>query len=248
MILFFLPIIGFFLYLFFGRSFKKERLKHQSTYFNHELEARKDEQLRALVNGSFNYSQKVIEKLDGLVRMNLQTAQAVLTTNKQISIFTDGKDKFATLFEDIRNAENHIHLEYYIVRKDTLARQLLDLLTQKAKEGVKTLWLYDDVGSYSLSDSFFTEYRQAGGQAEPFMPSKIPIINPNINYRNHRKIVIIDGTIAYTGGFNVGEEYLGGKPKFGYWRDTHLRLTGDGLTRCSTAFCSIGMKFPKPIR
>ncbi|WP_332309479.1 cardiolipin synthase [Planococcus lenghuensis] len=229
MVLFFLPVIGFFLYLFFGRSFKKERLKQQSTYFNDELAKAADDQLHAVTTGAFQHPVSVTQELEGLVRMNLQTAPALLTFNNRISIFSDGRDKFDALFEDIRNAKDHIHMEYYIIRKDALAQKLLDLLTQKAKEGVKTLFLYDDVGSHSVNDAFLAEFREAGGKAAPFMPSRLPVINTNMNYRNHRKIVVIDGMISYTGGFNVGEEYLGEKPKFGYWRDTHLRITGGAV-------------------
>ena len=106
---------------------------------------------------------------------------------------------------------------------------MIDLLTKKAREGVKVRILYDEMGSRRIKKRSFNKLIEAGGEVEVFFPSKIPFVNLRINFRNHRKIVIIDGTIAYVGGFNVGDEYLGLDKKFGYWRDTHLRITGDAV-------------------
>ncbi|AQQ53367.1 cardiolipin synthase [Planococcus lenghuensis] len=229
MVLFFLPVVGFFLYFFFGRTFKKDKLKHQSAYYHPELENISEHQLHEVTTGSFHHYSSVTRELEGLILMNLKSETAPLTQNNRLSIYTDGRDKFDALFEDIRQAKDHIHLEYYIVRKDTLAKQLLTLLAEKARQGVKTLLLYDAVGSNSVNKEFLTDFLEAGGKAEPFMPSKLPIVNSHMNYRNHRKIAVIDGTIGYTGGFNIGDEYLGKKAKFGYWRDTHLRITGGAV-------------------
>ncbi|WP_241536077.1 cardiolipin synthase [Indiicoccus explosivorum] len=229
MVLFFLPIIGFFLYFFFGRSFRKKNLKKQSAYQNGELTAFSDRQRQAILDGTYSYPDSVPEKLKGLVRMNVATSLSPLTDNNKLSIFTDGKEKFKALFDDIRQAKDHIHLEYYIYRKDSFGQELIDLLTEKASAGVKVLLLYDDVGSDSLKGDFLEAFIEAGGKAQAFMPSKLPVLNSNMNYRNHRKIAVIDGTVAYTGGFNVGDEYLGKKPAFGFWRDTHLRITGGAV-------------------
>ena len=229
MVLFFLPVVGFFLYFFFGRSFRKNKLKQQSAYQNEELTAFTETQRQAILEGTYDYPTPLTKEFGGLIRMNIATSMAPVTANNKLSIFTDGKEKFKALFDDIRQAKDHIHMEYYIYRKDSLGEELIDLLTEKAREGVKVLLLYDDVGSESLNGRFLEAYLEAGGKAQAFMPSKLPVLNSNMNYRNHRKITIIDGVIAYTGGYNVGDEYLGKKPKFGFWRDTHLRITGGAV-------------------
>lgn len=119
-------------------------------------------------------------------------------------------------------------------------------MTKKANEGVKVRVLYDELGS-RMTKSFFREFRQAGGRVEAFFPSKLKFINLRLNFRNHRKLVIIDGKVGYVGGFNVGDEYLGLNPKFGYWRDTHLRIQGSAVKAIQTRFITgleSGIKAP----
>ena len=146
------------------------------------------------------------------------------------------KEKFEQLLKDIDQAKNHIHIQYYIIQNDELGKRFIQALTKKAKEGVKVRVLYDDLGSRALSKKFFKEFREVGGRVEVFFPSKLKYFNPRLNFRNHRKLVIIDGKIGYVGGFNVGNEYLGLDPKFGYWRDTHLRIEGSAVHAIQTRF------------
>ncbi|MGV2537874.1 phospholipase D-like domain-containing protein, partial [Bacillus thuringiensis] len=130
--------------------------------------------------------------------------------------FSDGNQKFDALFEDIRNAKKEINIQYYIIQRDNLGKKLRDELTKKAKEGIKVRVLYDEVGSRKMTPSFFKELISYGGEAQAFFPSILRLINFRINNRNHRKLCIIDGEVAYIGGgFNVGDEYLGLDPKMG---------------------------------
>ena len=168
--------------------------------------------------------------------MLLANNDAILTEDNSIDIFTDGKEKFRSLFKDIEEAKETIHLQYYIFKKDGLGNKLIELLTDKAKQGVKVRILYDDLGSRGLRIKHFRDLIAVGGEVEAFFPSRLPIINYRINYRNHRKLVIIDGKIGYIGGFNVGDEYLGKNKKFGYWRDTHLRIIGSSVHAIQTRF------------
>lgn len=115
-------------------------------------------------------------------------------------------------------------------------------MTQKAKEGVKVRVLYDELGSRQLTKGFFKAFREAGGEAEAFFPSKLRFINLRLNYRNHRKLAIIDGNIGYVGGFNVGDEYLGLNSRFGYWRDTHLRIQGEAVYAMQVRFILTGIR------
>src|SRR5699024_3591760 len=128
------------------------------------------------------------------------------------------------------------HLLYYIIRHDHLGTQIANVLIKKAKEGVEVRLLYDDMGSRSLSRRFIKRMEDANIQVGAFFPPKIPKINFKVNFRNHRKLAIIDGEIGYIGGFNIGDEYLGKSAKFGYWRDTHLRIDGDATRMMQTRF------------
>lgn len=162
-----------------------------------------------------------------LIQMNVTRTNAPLSSATDIKIFNDGTRKFDVLFEDISHARDHIHLQYFILSNDDLGRRLVSVLAEKARQGVKVLILYDDLGSKSLPKDFFNEFKRAGGKTAVFLPAMLTSINPRLNHRNHRKLVVVDGSVGYIGGFNVGDEYLGKKKELGYWRDTHLRLEGE---------------------
>ena len=168
--------------------------------------------------------------------MHLKHNDAIYSQNNLVDLYTDGKDKFSALIEDLENAKDHIHLLYYIIRHDQLGTKIANVLIKKAKEGVEVRLLYDDMGSRSLSRSFIKRLEAANIQVGAFFPPKIPKINFKINFRNHRKLAIIDGKIGYIGGFNIGDEYLGKSEKFGYWRDTHLRIQGDAVKMMQIRF------------
>lgn len=227
LILFFVPIVGFILYLLFGKSLRQERLKHPAIYENPDFTQRVDRQLNEMESGEFKFSSPVAEEMKDIIQMNLTRTAAPLSTATNINIYNDGSRKFEALFEDIRHAQNHIHLQYFILKNDELGKHLLQLLTEKTRQGVEVKFLYDDLGSRSLPRHFFKEMTAAGGETAAFLPAILSSINPRLNHRNHRKLVVIDGSIGYTGGFNVGDEYLGEDSKFGYWRDTHIRVEGE---------------------
>ena len=153
-----------------------------------------------------------------------------------MTLYKDGRKKFDALLKDIEGATDHIHMQYYIYRSDTLGGEIRDALIRAAKRGVKVRVLLDAWGSTQVSLKFFDELRVHGGQVAFFFPLFVPYLNPRINYRNHRKIVVIDGKIGYTGGFNVGNEYLGEVEKFGYWRDNHLRILGPAVYSLQNRF------------
>ena len=180
-------------------------------------------------------NQQVTKHRD-LIRMLLNKQDAFLTEDNHIDLFTDGNKLYEKVIEDIYNAKNYIHLEYYTFELDGLGHRILDALETKLKEGLEVKILYDDVGSKKVRMSKFHHFESLGGEVEAFFASKFPLINFGMNNRNHRKIVIIDGKIGYVGGFNVGDEYLGKDKKFGYWRDTHLRLEGDSVNALELRF------------
>ncbi len=228
LILFFIPIVGFIVYLFFGRQLKQKNFYKLSSDEREYLRSSVDEQLKEL-KATHEYRNDLLIQHNKLLFTNLNSSKSLVRTDNEIDIFSDGNQKFDALFEDIRNAKKEINIQYYIIQRDNLGKKLRDELTKKAKEGIKVRVLYDEVGSRKMTPSFFKELISYGGEAQAFFPSILRLINFRINNRNHRKLCIIDGEVAYIGGFNVGDEYLGLDPKMGYWRDTHFRIKGESV-------------------
>ena len=236
LVLFFLPVVGFILYLLLGRQLRKKHLFRWEGRKDIGIEKLINYQITALKEGKLEFREEQIEHFKELVYMNLATNNAVLTQDNAVQIFDDGSDKFEALIQDILIAKDHIHIQYYIFKLDNLGSRILNVLIKKAKQGVKVRVLYDEMGSRGVKKRYFKELLDAGGEVEVFFPSIFPLINPRLNFRNHRKIVVIDGRIGYIGGFNVGDEYLGLKSKFGYWRDTHMRIEGSAVHPLQTRF------------
>lgn len=236
LVLFFIPIAGFFIYLLLGRKLRKKTLFKWEGRSRVGIENLIAHQMNDLHDGNFLFRNANSKEYKDLIYLHLRNNGAVLTQNNDVQIFNDGREKFDALLADIANAKHHIHIQYYIFRLDELGTSLMNALTEKAKQGVKVRLLYDDIGSRTLRKRHFKEFVSYGGEVETFFPSILPLINPRMNYRNHRKIVVIDGAIGYIGGFNVGDEYIGLSMKFGYWRDTHLRVEGGALHPLQTRF------------
>ena len=236
LVLFFLPVVGFILYLLLGRQLRKKHLFRWEGRKDIGIEKLISYQITALKEKKLEFREEQIENFKELVYMNLATNNAVLTQDNALQIFDDGSDKFEALIQDILIAKDHIHIQYYIFKLDNLGNRILNVLIKKAKQGVKVRILYDEMGSRGVKKRYFKELLDVGGEVEVFFPSIFPLINPRLNFRNHRKIVVIDGRIGYIGGFNVGDEYLGLKSKFGYWRDTHMRIEGSAVHPLQTRF------------
>ncbi len=235
-VLMFLPLIGFLIYLFFGRSMQsdnfyrvldEERAAHSARIaIQQDLVARKA--------GVFG-THPLLKKYSQLLKMNLTSTNALVSFENAASVIHDGEQKFQRLMQDISDAKKEINVQYYILQNDALGTALVDKLTEKANEGIKVRLLYDAVGSRGLARYDFSRFTASGGEVKSFFPSTLGI-NFRVNNRNHRKLCIIDGAIGYVGGFNVGTEYLGTDPKFGYWRDVHLRFEGEVIDQLLERF------------
>lgn len=237
LVLFFIPIVGFFLYLLFGRRLRKRHLFRWEGRKRIGIDSLVDYQIESINKGTFEYRlSDTATKYKELIYMNLLSNGAVLTQDNSVQIFDDGQEKFDELLYDIHHAKEHIHIQYYIFKLDRLGMRILNALIVKAKQGVHVRLLYDEMGSRGVHKRDFKELIANGGEVEVFFPSILPLINPRLNYRNHRKIVVLDGRVGYIGGFNVGDEYLGLNKKFGYWRDTHLRIEGSSVHPLQTRF------------
>ncbi|GIP18799.1 cardiolipin synthase [Paenibacillus montaniterrae] len=236
MVLFFIPVVGFILYLILGQKFKKRKLAKLLGITPSMISDLVKEQHRQLKSGELDFAGPEVEHYADLISMNLTTGYSLFTSRNEVDIYTDGNKKFDALIKDIEQAQHHIHLVYYIVRDDELGRRLMGALTKKAREGIEVRFLYDHIGSSNLPKKFFKEFRAAGGLDAAFFPSRIPYLNFKINFRNHRKLVVVDGQVGYIGGFNIGDEYLGLNKHFGKWRDTHLRIRGEAVLQMQAQF------------
>lgn len=228
LLLFFIPVAGFVFYLFLGTDMRKRRmfrakevedkiheaLRHQE----HSLKTEKEENTDTTLS---NYTDVVL--------FNMRTSGAILTDDNDVDIFTDGNELFDTLLLDMMSAQRFIHIQYYIIRDDILFERFRKVLQQKITEGVEVRILYDAMGCRTVNQRMWKHLREAGIETAEFFPALFRRFHLRVNYRNHRKIVVIDNKIAYLGGFNVGKEYIGLEDKFGYWRDTHLRIVGSAV-------------------
>lgn len=230
MVLVFLPVAGFILYLIFNKNFSRKKMFYWADQEKIGIKQKIGDQVSAIKKQSFPFKNENSALYKANIYMHLINDGALFTQDNEVKIYTDGREKFDALLQDISHATDHVHIQYYILRDDDLGTELIHALTKKAKEGVQVRVIYDHMGSRGISSHFYTELKRAGGHVEAFFP------HFHLNYRNHRKLAIIDGGIGYVGGFNVGDEYLGLDKKFGYWRDTHLRTRGKVVHALQTRF------------
>ena len=233
--LYFLPVLGFFLYLLLGQDMRKSKM-----FKNKELEdalqsAVVKQEQRAKSKQIFQ-NDEALSRYHDLVMYNLSAAKSVYTDDNEVEIYTDGKEYFAHLYEAISNAKKFVHIQSYIIKDDELWQGLESLLEKKAKEGVEVRVLYDSMGCRRMRKCDWDRIRAKGIEVGEFFPAFFKRLHLRINYRNHRKIIVIDGTTAYVGGFNIGREYLGFDKKFGYWRDTHLQIAGAAVISLHVRF------------
>ena len=236
LLMYFIPILGFILYLIIGMNIYKNRmfkLKEVEENLNAAVKVQED----AIKNKKYKENQSDIKRHPDLAVYNLESSGAVMTFDNDVKIFTDGREKFDSLINDIRNAKHFIHFQYYIIRDDELMAEIAKELIKKAEEGVKVRILYDAMGCRNTKRKFFKNLNSHENiSVGEFFPAWFRHLHVRINYRNHRKIVVIDNEIAYVGGFNVGREYLGKDKRFGYWRDTHLRIRGTAAVMLNLRF------------
>ena len=236
MVLLLIPNLGFVLYLILGQDLSRKKIFKYKTEEDQIIRKLLLEQISHLQNNELVYNDKSMVSYQDMIHMNLISSDSVFTQDNEVKIFTDGKEKFDDLICSIEGAKDHIHMLYYIIKNDDISRKIINALTKKAKEGLEVRFLYDAIGGRTLPKNFFKEFKNAGGKVASFFPFRIPLINLRINYRNHRKLAIIDGKYGFIGGFNIGDEYLGLNKKFGYWRDTHLKIKGSAVHMIQTRF------------
>lgn len=227
LVLLFLPLLGLAFYFFFGRNTRKERLISKKGFSR--LSKRPMAEYQA---------QEALTDFTGsslLVPFFHRINNALPFEGNATEVFTDGYSMLQALMRDISGARHHIHLEFYIFENDAVGRLLRDLLFDKVRQGVEVRLLYDDVGCWKVSSQFYDEMLCGGIEVRSFLKVRFPQFTSKVNYRNHRKLAVIDGRIGFIGGMNIAQRYLKGVP-WGVWRDTHVRLEGKAVYGIQTAF------------
>ncbi|WP_257349497.1 cardiolipin synthase [Pseudalkalibacillus decolorationis] len=220
----FLPVIGYIFFIYSGQLEVKGHLFEQKR--SHD-----SEQIERM-----HHTNSPSEKWNLLNESQQEFSQMITSFSGQtISFFSsteilkNGDEKFRRLIDELKTAEDFIHMEYYIFRADTIGNELISVLSEKAENGVEVRFIFDGIGSLKLSDKAIMQMKKSGVEVYSFLPIQKGFFNQKLNFRNHRKIVVIDGRIGFTGGLNVGDEYLGRNPYFGFWRDTHMIVKGEAL-------------------
>ncbi len=237
------PIIGFFVYIFFGRNWKvvnprkKDKIK--------ELQYKRNLIVQQIKKKQRNYISIIRDNIivtndvRRILHVSQKNSDSLLTVYNSVKILQNGAKKFESLERDLKNAKKFIHMEYFIWRDDELTRRIKDILIEKATEGVEIRIIYDPVGSFWMTlfhRGYFRQMRRAGITVIPFFNTLSPLRITTVNYLLHRKIVIIDGNIGYTGGMNMGKEYINGGKSYKSWRDTHVRLEGESVLLLHASF------------
>lgn len=232
LILYIAPFIGFIVFLLVGRKMNKSNMfgiKNAEIKvlekYNRQVKERAQIQIE---NNNF----KSIDMIMALETMDYSPYR----DDNEVCMYSDGKEFFNALIKSLSKAKKSINIEFYIFKNDDIGTKILDILEEKAKNGVEVRLLYDSVGSRLLNRNVLKKLRAVGGKTGEFFPSWLKFININMNFRNHRKIVVIDNKVGFVGGFNVGDEYLGKNEKFGYWRDTHIKFKGSAVKDLNLRF------------
>lgn len=227
-VLLLLPAVGLILYFLFGRSIKNKRFISR----RNRRRLKKHEQAKAFDAAASGLSVENAQQ----VRLGQSLMGAPYYGDNNARIFDNGKEKFDMLFQDLRHAKRFIYLQYYIFEDDKIGNALADILIAKAKSGVKVKVIYDHLGNIKVKRRFYRRMREAGVEIYPFFKISLLHLGARINWRNHRKLCLIDGRIGYIGGMNVADRYIDGG-KFDVWRDIHLRVTGPILRSFNHSFC-----------
>ena len=231
LILMLIPGIGFIIYLLLGQNLSRQKIFREKKIIDKTRAAGLEEmqEIRGI-------KKELQDEYSDLILMNYNHCGAIYTTGNEVKTYISGEKKFQDLIKDIRAAKKFIHIEYYIFRFDDLGKAIINELKEKVDEGLEVRLLVDGMGSKSLKQKEIRYIKSLGIKFSIFFPGAFPRINTRINYRNHRKIVVIDGEIGYVGGFNVGNEYVNRGHQFKFWRDTHLKVKGQAVNELNKRF------------
>jgi cardiolipin synthase len=223
-VLIFVPVIGLIIYYFFGQDTR--RMRHISEKKYKEI---KNLSFKSL---TFNRKIKILPEYANLINLLKNSNLSPVLQGSKIEILTDGAKMFEEMLKDISKAKHHIHMEFFIFKNDGTGKRLKEILMQKAAEGVEVRFMYDNIANWLVPKKFYGEMKKSGVQITSLMKVRFPKFTQRVNYRNHRKVVVIDGLTAYMGGMNISDNYTI-NPN---WRDTQLRVKGQGALGLQASF------------
>ena len=227
LVLSFLPLVGIVLYFFFGRRTRKNRHIWEKSL--NQLTK------RSMIEFAEQKQLELPEEHKELIQLFVNQNFALPFKNNETDVYVSGYEFFPALLAEISKATHHIHIVSYIIDDDPLGRLLRDALIDKARKGIEVRLLFDDVGSWKTPNRFFEQMREEGIEVHPFMPVRFPAFTGKVNYRNHRKIIVIDGKVGFIGGMNLAQRYVKGH-KGTMWRDTHVKISGAAVYGLQRAF------------
>jgi cardiolipin synthase len=242
----FLPVIGIAIYFTLGLNYRKKKLYSKKIVSDKNALADLRNRITLESEKAWDTKEPAIQKHKKLALYLLNDGMSPLTGGNEVKLLINGEEKFPEVLKALENAKHHIHIEYYIFEDGEIGEKIKDVLIRKAKEGVNVRFIYDDFGSRTIRKEFVKELIDAGVQAFPFYKIIFIIFANRVNYRDHRKIIIVDGCTGFVGGINVSDRYIN-DPKDRsqlFWRDTHVKITGPGvyylqyLFICDWNFCS----------
>ncbi len=232
----FVPLLGIVLYFFFGKNYRKEKIfSRKGLADNEQLKMLAQYQPDDKADTSYWPDEAIASKAH-IMRMLYNSDKVLLTEHNRVKILVNGKVTFEHIITELENAEKHIHLEYYIIEDDRIGNEIRRILIRKAREGLEVRVIYDDIGCWSLSDEYIQSLKEAGVMVFPFMPVRFPFFTNKVNFRNHRKIIVVDGKVGFVGGLNIADRYISGSSELGPWRDTHLKVEGEAVYSLQSVF------------
>ena len=241
----FVPFFGILFYFFFGVNYRNKKMYSKKLFENAGMAKKLKEELYRYSKQTFNENDAAVQSNRELAYMLVNDTMSPLTSGNAIKILINGENKFPEVISALQEAKHHIHIEYYIYEDDEIGTTIGDLLIKKAQEGVAVRFIYDDFGSRSIRKKLVRRMKANGVEAFPFLKVYFIFFANRLNYRNHRKIIVVDGHTAFVGGINVSDRYINdGNTKKTFWRDTHLRIDGPGvqylqyLFLCDWNFCA----------
>lgn len=229
LVMYFIPVIGVGIYFLFGQNYRKQKLFSRKGIRDNEWVRAWEDEMLGVIKEVDELASHLLEEKWKVVNVIRNSDKALLTFRNKAQILRNGEQTFYEILKAIDSAIHHVHIEYYIVEDDEIGRRFSEALIKKAKEGIQVRFIYDDVGSSSLKKSFLKPMVDAGVEVRPFMPVLFPLLTSKANFRDHRKIVIVDGKIGFLGGLNLSARYANITGEFKFWRDTHFRIEGDAV-------------------
>jgi len=236
LVLLFVPVVGLVVYVLFGQNLRKQKLFSRKGLLDNERISLWEEKRIDAFEENMQLAKRYLHEKVKVANLLFNNDRAVLTIQNELEVLHDCDQIFTRMFEDMRSAKHHLHVEFYIIDNDVIGNEFKALLIEKAKEGVEVRLSFDDVGSRKLPQKFIKELTNSGVEVYTFMPVFFPYLTGKANFRNHRKIVVIDGAVGYIGGINIADRYTNRQQQRKFWRDTQLRIYGEAVKTLQLQF------------